>query len=69
MQLQLSDTKCHRKSIENELEIESEDSGSERESELDEESSNDEYLKSVLKRTREEAGYKIDDFRAYVLFE
>ena len=33
--------KCQRKSIENELEMESEDSGSERESELDEESSND----------------------------
>ena len=33
--------KCHCKSIENEFEIESEDSGSERESELDEESSSD----------------------------
>ena len=32
--------KCHRKLIENELEMESKDSGSERESELDEESSN-----------------------------
>ena len=33
--------KCHRKSIENELEIEREDKGSERELELDKESLND----------------------------